>query len=54
MSIAHASSYELETQLVISKNLNYLKLEELNRISEQIGEIQKMNYSVQLKLKQKV
>ncbi|MFA5246047.1 MAG: four helix bundle protein [Pedobacter sp.] len=54
LSIAHASSYELETQLVISKNLNYLKLEELNRISEQIGEIQKMNYSVQLKLKQKV
>lgn len=54
LSIAHASSYELETQLVISKNLNYLTLEELNHISEQIEEIQKMNYSMQTKLKQKV
>lgn len=54
LSIAHASSYELETQLIISKNLNYLTLEELNHISEQIEEIQKMNYSMQTKLKQKV
>ena len=33
LSIAHASSYETETQLIISKNLNYLspnKFEKLN------------------------
>jgi len=54
LSIAHASSYELETQLLISKNLNYLKPDELNHITEQISEVQRMNYSVQQKLKQKV
>lgn len=53
LSIAHASSYELETQLIISKNLNYLTIEELNQLSEQIEEVQKMNYSIQLKFKQK-
>jgi four helix bundle protein len=54
LSIAQASSYELETQLIISKNLNYLTIEELNHLSEQIEEVQKMNYSIQLKFKQKV
>jgi four helix bundle protein len=53
LSIAQASSYELETQLIISKNLNYLSLEELNHLSELIEEVQKMNYSIQLKFKQK-
>lgn len=54
LSIAQASSYELETQLIISKNLNYLSLEELNHLLEQIEEVQKMNYSIQSKFKQKV
>jgi len=54
LSIAQASSYELETQLIISKNLNYISIEELKYLSEQIEEVQKMNYSIQLKFRQKV
>ncbi len=54
LSIAQASSYELETQLIISKNLNYISIEELKYLSEQIEEVQKMNYSIQLKFGQKV
>lgn len=54
LSIELASSYELETQLLISKNLKYITLEELNHISEQIEEVQNMNFSLQTKLKHKV
>lgn len=54
LSIAHASSFELETQLIISKNLNYLSVEELELLIIQIEEVQKMNYSIQSKFKQKV
>lgn len=54
LSIAHASSFELETQLIISKNLNYLSVEELELLTIQIEEVQKMNYSIQSKFKQKV
>lgn len=41
-------SYEIETQLIISKNLNYLTIEELNYLSKQIEEIQKINYSIEV------
>jgi len=51
LSIAHASSYELETQLIVSNNLGYLKQENLNKILESIEELQKMNFSLQQKLK---
>lgn len=51
LSIAYASSYELETQLMISKNLDYLKEEQLKNISEKIDEIQKMIYSLQKNLR---
>jgi four helix bundle protein len=54
LSIAHASSFELETQLIISKNLNYLSVEDLDQLTIQIEEVQKMNYSIQSKFKQKV
>lgn len=54
LSIAHASSFELETQLIISKNLNYLSVEDLDQLTTQIEELQKMNYSIQSKFKQKV
>lgn len=49
--IAHASSYETETQLIISNNLNYLTIKELDEIIEKINEWQKMSYTFQLKLK---
>lgn len=51
LSIAHASSYETETQLIISHNLNFLSKNELDTLLEKINELQKMNYSFQLKLK---
>lgn len=50
LSIAHASSYETETQLIISYNLNYLSAEELDALTEKINEWQKMSYSFQTKL----
>lgn len=54
LSIAHASSYETETQLIISYNLNYLLQEELELLTDKINEWQKMSYSFQIKLKSSV
>ena len=51
LTIGHASSFELETQLIISKNLNYISLEYLNEFTVRIIELQKMNYAIQSKLK---
>jgi len=51
LAIAHASSYELETQLIVSNNLAYLKKENLNKLLESIEELQKMNFALQQKLK---
>nr|WP_121270725.1 four helix bundle protein [Pedobacter schmidteae] len=51
LSIAHASSYETETQLIISRNLNYLSINELDVLTEKINEWQKMSYAFQSKLK---
>jgi four helix bundle protein len=51
LSIAHASSYETETQLIISQNLNYLSKNELDILTEKLNEWQKMNYAFQQKLK---
>jgi four helix bundle protein len=51
LAIAHASSYELETQLIVSNNLGYLKQEHLNKLLESIEELQKMNFALQQKLK---
>ena len=52
LSIAHASTYELETQLIISKNLGYLAQEDLKKALNQLYEVQKMNYALQRKLRQ--
>lgn len=51
LAVAHASSYELETQLIISSNLGYLLPEVLEDLLNDISEVQKMNYSLQIKLK---
>lgn len=51
LSIAHASSYELETQLILSEMLGYLKKDKLEELLICIEEIQKMNYSLQRKFK---
>ncbi len=54
LAIAHASTYEVETQLIISKNLGYLSEEDLEGLVEKLEELQKMNYIFQQKLLLKV
>lgn len=46
LGIAVGSSYELETQLIISERLNYCKSEEVNPILEKINMNQKMMYKL--------
>lgn len=54
LSIAHASSYEVETQLIISTNLKYLSKEVVDEVLDKITEWQKMSYSFQIKLRSKI
>ncbi|MDR2281832.1 MAG: four helix bundle protein [Sphingobacterium sp.] len=53
LAIAHASTYEVETQLIISKNLGYLLDDNLEAMLDKIAELQKMNCVFQQKLKSK-
>ena len=53
LSIANGSSYELETQVIIAKNLNYIDEVKFKSMAERVDEIQKMIYSLQKKLKEK-
>jgi four helix bundle protein len=46
LSVAMGSSYELETQLIISNKLEFLKEESFNKIQPKIVEIQKMTYGL--------
>ncbi len=46
LNYAYGSCSELETQLIISKNLGFLSPELLPELSEAINEIQKMIYSL--------
>jgi four helix bundle protein len=50
LSMAYGSAYELETQIIISNNLNYLTAERYRGISASIEEVQKMLYSLQRSL----
>jgi four helix bundle protein len=50
LSIALGSSFELETQLIIAKEFNYLSEDKLQLLSIQITEIQKMIYGLQKSL----
>lgn len=47
LMIALGSAYELETQLVISKKLNYLNDEMYNQLVKDITEVQRMIYGLQ-------
>lgn len=51
LGIANGSSYELQTQLVISNKLKLLNKEVLDKLLGQIDELQKMNYAFQQKLR---
>ena len=44
LSIANGSCYELETQLLISKNVGFIDVKNELNISEQLTEIMKMSY----------
>ena len=50
IDIALGSSFELETQLIIANNRNYITQEKLNQIQGKIAEFQKMTMSFQNKL----
>ena len=51
LSVANGSSYELQTQLLISNKLNFLKDDLLESMLIELNEIQKMNYNFQKTLK---
>jgi len=50
LNISLGSSFELETQLIIANEFNYIDQEELDTTSLQINEIQKMIYGLQKSL----
>ncbi|NQU52513.1 MAG: four helix bundle protein [Bacteroidetes bacterium] len=50
LSIALGSSFELETQLIISKELEYISIESSNSIENELIEIQKMIRGLQKSL----
>ena len=50
LSIANGSTYELQTQLMLSMELKLISTETINPILENIIEIQKMNYGLQKSL----
>ncbi len=49
LGIAHGSICELETQLYVAEELNYLQSIELNKVISELNEIQKMLYTLILK-----
>jgi four helix bundle protein len=51
LGIANGSCFELQTQIIISKNLEYLSSDEADDLINNIHEIQKMNNSLMQKLK---
>lgn len=46
LDVATGSSYELETQLIISKNLNYISTDNFTNLQEELTSIQKMLYTL--------
>lgn len=51
LGISNGSSFELQTQLVVSNKLGLLSEENLNHLLQPLDEIQKMNYAFQNTLK---
>lgn len=54
LSVANGSSYELQTQLVISQRLGYLDSKLCSEILDNIDEVQKMNFNLQKSINQKL
>jgi four helix bundle protein len=53
LGIAHGSICELETQLYVGLELEYLGNKEFNEVSSELTEIQKMLYTLILKFEKK-
>jgi len=53
LGIANGSSFELQTQLFISNKLSLIGNEDLEKLLQQIEELQKMNYGFQNMLNNK-
>lgn len=51
LDIAYGSAYELETQIFISFNLEFIQKESFQVLTEEIDEIQKMIFSFSKQLK---
>jgi len=54
LGVANGSSNELQTQLIISSELNLIDNKSMERLRSQLTEIQKMNYTFQKTLKNKI
>ena len=54
LGVANGSSYELQTQLMISNKLNFLKDETLLPLLKELEEIQKMTHTFQNTLQNKI
>ena len=48
LSIAYGSAYELETQLIIARNLKYLTVLDFEAFEKALEEVQKMLYSLRI------
>ena len=48
LSIAYGSAYELETQLIIARNLKYLTVPDFEAFEKALVEVQKMLYSLRI------
>jgi len=51
LGVSNGSSYELQTQLMLSKRFNLMD-ERVDPILDEINQLQKMNYTLQQKLSQ--
>ena len=54
LSIANGSTYELQTQLILTIELNLISVNEVKSCLDLIIEIQKMNFSLQKSLNDKI
>lgn len=54
LGIANGSAYELQTQLIISNKLNLITNENLKLLIKETEEIQKMNYTLQKIINNKI
>lgn len=50
LSMSLSSAYELETQLILSADLNLVSVDQLNSLSQQIQEVQRVIFGFQRKL----